>query len=300
MRINWFSSSLLVFLIETALPISAAPYVVGNRYFPPTPTTEDPFVSDEISLKVSQVRHGTTASESAHRETEAEFGIDKRITDDLGISIESSYKAIDYSTQSNKYGFDNVTATLTYQFYKNDDRELLLSAGIERMTGGTGASRIGAEDTGTTTPTFYFGKGFGDLPDGIKYLKPFAITGTVGYQFADVPAPSTPDLLTMGFSIQYSLRYMEGNVAYIGLPEWIDRIVPVIEFSYTTPTNSSSSVTTVGTVAPGFVYVGNNFDIGLEALVPATGQPKTDVGVIAMLHVRLGGALGQPLLSGSR
>ena len=32
----------------------------------------------------------------------------------------------------------------------------------------------------STTPTMYFGKGFGDLPIGC--LRPFALTGTLGYR----------------------------------------------------------------------------------------------------------------------
>ena len=83
---------------------------MGNRSFPPTPSTEDPFVADEASLKASHVRHGATADEPAGRETEAEFEFGKRITEDLGFSIESSYTAIDNSGHfSSSSGEDSIS-----------------------------------------------------------------------------------------------------------------------------------------------------------------------------------------------
>ena len=32
------------------------------------------------------------------------------------------------------------------------------------------------------TPTYYFGQGFGELPDTIGWARPLAVTGQVGYQ----------------------------------------------------------------------------------------------------------------------
>ena len=69
--------------------------------------------------------------------------------------------------------------------------EALLSLGVDREWGGTGTRRIGASPKGATSPTVYFAKGMGDLDLG--YLRPFAVTGSIGYQFADAPpAPRQP------------------------------------------------------------------------------------------------------------
>jgi hypothetical protein len=42
---------------------------------------------------------------------------------------------------------------------------------------------LGNNDSSSTTPTIFWGKGFGDLPIG--FLRPLALTGTFGYQIAD-------------------------------------------------------------------------------------------------------------------
>ena len=36
---------------------------------------------------------------------------------------------------------------------------------------------MGADEPNSTSPGVFFGKGFGDLPDGLAWLRPFAITG---------------------------------------------------------------------------------------------------------------------------
>src|SRR5437660_737508 len=92
---------------------------------------------------------------------------------------------------------------------------LFLSAGAFAP----GAAGIGAETTGSTTPTIFFGKGFGDLPDSLNWFKPLAVTGIFGYQFADVPTRTSmvvdddgnaslrsdhsPDKFVYGVSVQY-------------------------------------------------------------------------------------------------
>ena len=49
--------------------------------------------------------------------------------------------------------------------------------------GGTGATNAGiGTPYSLLTPTYYFGQGFGQLPDNVGWARPFAITGQIGYQ----------------------------------------------------------------------------------------------------------------------
>src|ERR1043166_3730052 len=106
---------------------------------------------------------------------------------------------------------------------RRSSRSASSASGAGRGGGGPGAQRIGddASAKGSPTPTLYSGKGFGDLPDSLRWLKPLAVTGTFGYQFQDVPTStslgtdsngnpllvrsSNPDLIVWGASIQYSI-----------------------------------------------------------------------------------------------
>ena len=293
-----FRALLLLVCLGVSTAALADPYVIGNRYFVPTLLTDDPFVADEITTTVTRIRNLATDSRSAIDETDFAWEFAKRITPDLGIEVEQGYTILNPAGLGSQYGFDNVEATIKYQIYVNQEHEFTVSAGIEREFGGTGAARI--DDTfGTTEPVLYAGKGMGDLPDGMSLLRPFAVTAILGYQIPDEHGPDTPRQIEAGMAIEYSLRYLEGNVAYLGLPEFIDRLTPVVEIDYTTRSARSSGVGTVGYVTPGLIYTGNNFDIGAEALIPTTRAAGTDVGVMTMVHVRLDtlfpDTLGRPL-----
>ncbi|MCP3459563.1 hypothetical protein [Bradyrhizobium sp. CCGUVB23] len=88
--------------------------------------------------------------------------------------------------------------------------------------GHSGAQAVGADAPNTIQPGIFFGKGFGDLPDALSWLRPFAITGAivdevpVGSSAASALAPNSTtgrfdtvfapgvETLHWGFSIQYS------------------------------------------------------------------------------------------------
>lgn len=293
---------------------SAAPYVAGNRVFPATVTSEDPFVASEAAVGVTHLRHGATDSDPGMDETHFQAELAARLTDDLGIGIEGEYVIQDPDGLANRTGFGNVEAFVKYQFYVSEEHELLLSAGVVHEFGGTGASRIGAESTGTTTPTIYFGKGFGDLPEAMKYLRPLALTGSIGFEIADrrshfvtetdpatgetsVSEEHNPNFLVFGGALEYSFRYLQGNVDYLDLPVFIGRLTPLVEFTYATPATKSYGEQPTGVVAPGFIYSGIGFDAGIEALIPVTDATGSGVGFAAKLTVFLDGVM-PPLATG--
>ncbi|MBI1774062.1 MAG: hypothetical protein HYR63_01820 [Proteobacteria bacterium] len=290
------------FILMVLASTASAHGIAGKRVFPTTLTIDDPAVSDEASLPtITHVRHGATGDDPANRQTDITGEWDKRITEHFGAAVNYGYTTIDRVGQSGASGFSNLNTTLKYEFLQNAPHELLMSAGVTRSWGGTGAQRVGASPIGSTTPTLYFGKGFGDLPDGASWLKPFAITGTFSYQFADVRTRSTtaidpdtgisslmfannPNQLVMGLSVQYSTPYLQANIRDLGLPDFLRRITPLVEFAYTTPATGGSGQNTVGTIAPGFIYSANSYQIGVEALIPATRASGTNVGFIAQAH----------------
>jgi hypothetical protein len=291
--------------------------VAGKRIFPTTLTLDDPAVSDEASFPTIQYqRHGTDDGGTPFRETDITAEYDKRITENFGIAVNYGYSMQNQIGQPSLYGFQNLETTLKYQFLQNAPHELLMSVGVIKEWGGTGATANGiAERSGSTTPTIYFGKGLGDLPDALDWLKPIAFTGTFGYQFQDVPTStslgadssgnpllvrtSSPDLLVWGASVQYSISYLQANIKDLGLPEFLGRITPLVEFTYTSPATRSNGTLTQGQIAPGFIYSADSFQIGIEALIPATRGSNAATGFIAQLHFFLDDifptTLGKPI-----
>ena len=74
-----------------------------------------------------------------------------------------------------------LEATPKYKAFVSPEHEFMLSLGESRefgrsgATGATGAI-LGNDDASSTTPTVYWGNGFGDLPIG--FLRPLALTDT--------------------------------------------------------------------------------------------------------------------------
>ena len=96
-------------------------------------------------------------------------------------------------------GWMKLSGTLKYKPYVNAEHEFMMSVGVVRnfaRTGATGSNgaTLGNDDSSSTRPTFYFGKGFGDLPIG--WARAFAITGELSYQIADKKLKVTAPIRT--------------------------------------------------------------------------------------------------------
>jgi len=287
-------------LLSAAAAASATPYQVGDRSFPSTPLTDDPFVADAVYSSFERLRQPGSPNFGFN---DLELGFDKRLTDRLGVSFAANYEILTPLGQSNLYGWDNIYATLKYQAWENAPHETVFSLGVERELGGTGASRVGAAAIGFTTPTLYAAKGFGDLPDDLRFLRPLAVTGTFGVQFPDTRTDAGnrhADMAVTGFALEYSLKYLQGNVEYVGLPPLVGRLIPIVEFTYSAPVSASFGNPPTGLVAPGIVYSDNGLDFALEAVLPVNRASGSGIGVIAKAHIpldRIAATLAKPLFS---
>ena len=268
----------------------------GKRFFPATLVTDDPFVADELSLPtVAYSKQPASEDSPATRETDFSIDVSKRITENFGVGFGATYKQLRPDDGDTQRGFDNLAASVKYKFYQSDEHETLLSAGIDWDIGGSGAKRAGAESFSTFTPTLFFGKGFGDLPEEAKYLRPFAVTGLVGIGIpsrastttvsdeGDISVERHPHTLQWGFAIEYSIPYLQSFVKDVGLHEPFNRMIPVVEFAMSTPLDRGGSGTT-GTVNPGIIWAGQYVQLSVEAAIPINSRSGSHVGWIAQLH----------------
>jgi hypothetical protein len=296
--------------------------IAGARVFPVTLTLDDPGVADEASIPTfTMQRQGASADQD--RVWQYNFGaeFDKRITERLGIGVSGGYTVQSVQHDKVRTGFQNLNVFLKYQAWVNAPHEAIVSVGVIRELARTGTAHTGADQYGSTTPTVYFGKGFGDLP--IPALRPFAITGTAGYMFADkklkavdVPGPNTAAGVTGiaaqqfnngyanrwvgGLSVQYSMPYLRAQVRDYGLPEFVNRLTPLVEVAYSSPASKPSNLGTQAVFAPGVIYQADSYQVGLEALIPANRASGRNVGFITQFHVFFDdlfpNSLGKPLV----
>ncbi|HUI14392.1 MAG TPA: hypothetical protein VL048_13105 [Xanthobacteraceae bacterium] len=310
-RLSWCPRACAFALLFVCLPCSSAlaHCFVGARFFPATLATDDPCVADELSLPT--VSWSKTGDVPPATEWDVSGELSKRITGDLGISIGDTWTQIRQPGNPTLAGFSDLETTLQYQLMKNDQHELAMLLGLIFDWGGTGASNSGiGTPYSQITPTFYFGKGLGDLPDDAGALRAFAITGQIGYQFPtssyDVAQGAyIPQLLVYGGSIQYSMPYLKSEIKDYQLPDFINHLIPIVEAQFSTPVanNYGNSPITTGTVNPGVIYVSSYYQVGLEAQIPVNRASGTGVGVLGQLHFYLDdmfpSSFGQPLLGGT-
>jgi hypothetical protein len=205
-----------------------------------------------------------------------------------------------------------------YQLYTNPEHQFIVTVGGTAAIGGTGAPGI-ASSFSTLTPTIFIGKGFGDLPDSVAWLRPLTVSGTIAVavptasttlsslgttdsyadagaftSLATVPTGATtlaetinPKILQLGFALEYSLvtnMYTGPNRTGTRYPEgW----VPLIEFTTATPLNGPLAGRTTGTVNPGVIWVSRYLQVAVEAIIPMDAHSGSDLGVRAQAHLYL-------------
>lgn len=279
----------------------------GDRFFPPTVSTDDPFATDELSVGLQSFNNPASDDGPKTREMDLSTEFDKEILPKFALGITGTY----VSLQPNRHtddgsdplpaqdGFDNISLSAKYQLFENAPHEFILSVGGEIDLGGTGSKPLGVESYTTYSPTLYYGKGFGDLPNTLKYLKPLALTGTLGY---DIPSKvADPNVLDCGFALEYSLPYLQEHVEDIGLPHPFKDFIPLVEFNLSSPTNRDGGTTT-GTINPGILWEQPNFQLGAEAVIPINAHTGPNVGFTVQVQFFIDDlfpkAFGHPLFLG--
>lgn len=287
---NSCCSAALLSTAASALVLSPSPAaahaMAGDRVFPSTLAVDDPGVGDEANLQYGHVRvPGDNGDQSINTFS---FEYDKLITSRLAVSVDGAYVM-----QNNPAarGFDNFGVGVKYLLYVNAAHEFMTSVGLQAELGGTGSRAI-ASSFSTLSPTIYMGKGMGDLPDSLAYLRPIAITAEAA------PALTTgagqPNAFNYGFTVQYSLPYLQQQVRDVGLPQPLASVIPIVEV----PLSRSQGQTT-GTINPGFIWMNRYGQFGVEAQIPVNRASGSRVGVLLQTHLFLDDiaprTLGRPI-----
>src|SRR6202048_4989444 len=300
-------------LLATCSEVSAA--YVGDRYFPSTLATTVPTPADFYNPPYF-VKLPDTATT---REFDIPTTYSRLITKDWAVFFTETFRVIEDSNRGIRSGFDNLVIGTQYQLYTNPEHQFVVTVGGTAAIGGTGAAGI-ASTFSTLTPTVYIGKGFGDLPDSVAWLRPLTISatvavavptesstltslGTINIPRTDTGAftsltplptgPTTlseainPKILQLGFALEYSLvsnQYTGANRTGTRYPEgW----VPLLDFTTATLLNGPLAGRTTGTLNPGVVWVSRYLQVAAEAIIPIDAHSGRDIGARIQAHLYL-------------
>jgi hypothetical protein len=281
--------------------VASAHVVVGVRLFPVTLTFDDPGVGDEATLPQIVYQPGA----SGQKDYQLQWEYDKRITPTTAVIYNQGYDILQQPGLKTRTGFENAVFTGKWQSLTVPQTETVVSLGvIQSLGGGYATQNVGGDATGTTSPTLYFGQGLGALPIGT--LRPLAVTGELNYNIPDHRLNSAGDnkgnpfSWTGGLSLQYSIPYLQQNVKHYDMPEFFGRLIPLVELNWFSPAAGPAyGLPMTLMAAPGVIYEGDTYQVGLEALVPLNKAAGPHVGVILQVHFFLDdlfpNSLGKPI-----
>jgi hypothetical protein len=234
---------------------SADPHgIAGNRFFVGTLTFDDPSVADEAVVPDISTLNGPV--EGGHAvDNRFDWSFTRLLTPFLQMQVDSGWIHRNWPSARTS-GFDTTDVGIKSEIYRNNQHEMLVSAGLLWGIGHSGSQAVGADEPNSIQPGVFFGKGFGDQPDGLAWLRPFAVTGAfvdelpfglattvLGLNPVNGKLQSTfvpvVETLHWGLSLQYSTHYLTSR--FTGGPpkdEPLNQLLPLVEFSFDTPAQS--------------------------------------------------------------
>ena len=254
--------------------------IAGNRYFPATSTFDDPAVADDFSFNTFKSSSPTSVNSQVDS-TLAVSGA-RLLTTNWALGFDYAKDSVTQSGLAQAYTKKDDIYIKTL-FYRDDLNETLLSLSLGYGHAHTDLPYYGVSSKNSVMPALTFGKGMGNLDDGLSWLRPFALVGAIA---ADIPVQRSPSFdgtaignfdfvnnqaqnfnsVHWGFAIEYSTLFLTDRFHHGYLPkdEPLHQFVPLVEFAF----DSSPSYKTEGTMNPGLTYVEQTWQWSGELIVP--------------------------------
>jgi len=292
---NILPSLALILLALAATDTAYAHGFAGKRFFPATLTFDDPFTQDEFDVLYNTMPNVNEDGESVDvNSLDVEYA--KSITPGIALSVGTAYNRLKFADGSSQHGFDNIELSGKFMGQVYEESESVWSYGLDIDLGGTSSHGIG-EDFTVYSPSFYFGKGLGNVFDTTSYLRPLAFTGKIAVALPD--QSDQPRSLDTAFSVQYSLTYLESFVKDVGLPQALRNALLLVELPLQTCLNQGCDGDMTGTVNPGIIFFNKSGQLSVEAVIPANNRTGDSVGALLQLHLYLDdlfpNTLGKPI-----
>jgi len=292
------------------LPSALAHGIAGNRLFPGTLTFDDPAVADEFTgPTLSEQRHPTPFGDEVSDHTSG-LSLSRLLTDSTAVGMDTAWTEHRNLAGQTTRGIGATHLFVKHQLYESDESETLLAGSVALGLGGVGRADLHAHTYSTIEPGISFGKGFGNLPDELAVLRPFAIAGNLVADFPlaakSRPEPgaslvTSPVIVHAGLAFEFSPRYLTARFRP-GVPpteEPLDQWIPLVEFQVDRPISGGYGRASAATANPGIAYVARTWQVAAEWIAPLTTQGGSH-GVRLQLNVFLDDAwpslFGKPML----
>jgi hypothetical protein len=255
--------------------------VVGQRSFIEPFITEDVNPKNEFVIARPELDHSRDGHSLSYG-----FGLEKKLADYFSITFDTEWDRLSPKdpTEPSESGFNNLGITLKDAFYVNPPHEAIVSFAVESRAP-TGTQDVGAEKDWSFKPFFLYGKGFGDLPDGFDYLRPFAVQGDAGVEVST--GPGTATTIAHNIALQYSVPYLQAAVRDFGIGWPFNDLIADVEFNFEHIVHGEEKGTNKITTTPGIVYMDRWVELGVAGRFPLTGSAHDELssGVIFIVDL---------------
>jgi hypothetical protein len=222
--------------------------------------------------------------------------LEKTVSPKSSFSLFVGYQRLEQEgEQTSASGFTNLGLAYKHMIISLPRHEFLfsISPSLELPVG---SRSIGSESHPRAGGDLLFQKGFGDLPDSLRMLRPAGIEGDAGWESKVTGARD--DLLSANFELEYSLEYLDANVAAGTVPSALRDVTPHLDFEYAQYLSAHRNSSQPDfELTPAIAWMNSIFEVnlGLQVGVNRASQGTGAVAFVWLLGVsydQLAPALG--------
>ncbi len=154
--------------------------------------------------------------------------LEKTISHDSSFALFAGYQRLEQEGET-ATGFSNLSLAYKHVLVAIPRHEFTLSIAPEGEMP-VGSRKIGSESHPRAGFDLIFAKGFGDLSESIAMLRPAALEGDVSWE--GKVSGARDDLVAANGEIEYSLAYLDENVASFSVTHALRNFTPHLDFEY--------------------------------------------------------------------
>jgi hypothetical protein len=262
-----------------ALGIASTLLCVGTAYADPPARS---FVGNFIGNDATVENYLSVSGGVDRAQNFESLYLEKTISPTSSLSLFVGYQRLEQEGEDEALsGFSNLG--LAYKqvllALRPNEFVLTISPSLELPVGDSKVSETHPRAGGDVL----FQKGFGDLPDSLGMLQPFGIEGDAGWESKVTGARD--DLLNADLELEYSLGYLDANVASNSVPTLMRNLTPNLDFDYAQYLSAHSNSSEPDfELTPAIAWLNDTFEVNLGAQIPLN-RASQGTGRVAFVWV---------------
>ena len=244
------------------------------------------FVGNFIGYSADPVNYFSVSGASSSADTSASFYLEKMLPPNSSVSLLGGIRRLSVDTGP-ETGWDNISISYKQVIASMRTHEFAfaLNPFLELPTGTT---KTGAESHARWGIELLSEKGFADLPEFLRELRPAAVEGDVAWETK--VTGTRDDLVSADAEIEYSFDYFDRYTCAGCVGEKLRGFNPHLDFDYDQHTSAHRNISSpVFYMVSAIAWLNSTFEINLGAKIALNRGSSSDgsVGFVWLVGVSL-------------